>query len=106
VLAALAQALATRLNTVPVMATCSVFFLVGLMTDYLFGRIAHHHWWAAWLYALLPNWQHFWVVDALTGEEGRIPWAYVLRAGWYALLYTVGMLSLGFLAFRTAEVKA
>lgn len=106
VLAAIAQALATRLNMVPVMAICSVFFLVGLMTDYLFGRTVHEHWWAAWLYAVLPNWQHFWLTDALTGEEGRIPWVYVWRAGGYAFLYTVGILGFGFLAFRTAEIKA
>lgn len=105
VLAALAQALATRWNTVPVLAICSVFFLVGLMTDYLFGRIAQQHWWAYWLYTILPNWQHFWLTDALATEDGRIPWVYVGRAGVYALLYTLGVLGLGFLAFRTAEVK-
>lgn len=104
IVAAIAVALATRLDTVATLSICSVIFLVGLMTDYLFGRVAAGNPLAAILYGLLPNWQHFWMTDALTGE-GYIPWAYVGRAAMYAGCYLVGVLSWGILAFRRMELK-
>lgn len=103
VLAGVAVAVATRLETVPTLAICSVVFLVGLMTDYLFGRLAGDSQLAAVLYAVLPNWQHFWLTDALSGE-GMIPWNYVGRAAGYAALYLTGVLSAGVLAFRRVEL--
>ena len=59
---------------------------------------------AAWLYRLVPNWQNFWMADALTGG-GTIPWAYVGQAALYAGWYLAGVLALGMLAFSRAEVK-
>jgi hypothetical protein len=38
ILAALALACSTRLDTIPTLAICSAFFLIGLMSDYMFGR--------------------------------------------------------------------
>ena len=39
-------------------------------------------------YAVTPNWQIFWMSDAL--EEGKtIPWIYVVRAFEYAAGYIV-----------------
>jgi hypothetical protein len=105
VLAGVAVALATRLDTVPTLAICSVVFLLGLMSDYLFGRVAAQNKLAAFLYAVLPNWQHFWMTDALSGD-GTIPWVYVARVAGYALFYLAGVLCWGILAFRRMEVKA
>jgi ABC-type transport system involved in multi-copper enzyme maturation permease subunit len=105
VLAGVAVAVATRFETVPTLAICSVVFLLGLMTDYLFGRVAGDSRLAAVLYAVLPNWQHFWLTDALSGD-GTIPWRYVGRAAGYAALYLAGVLSLGMLAFRRTELPA
>ena len=105
VLTGLAVSLAIRLDTVPTLSICSVIFLVGLMSDYLFGRHAASSRVAAGLYRLLPNGQHFWVADALTGD-GTIPWAYVARAALYAAFYLAGVLSLGMLAFRHMEVRS
>jgi hypothetical protein len=105
VLTGLAMSLAIRLDAVPTLSICSVVFLAGLMSDFLFGRHAAHRLFANLLYRVIPNWQHFWVVDALSGE-GAIPWSYVLRAAIYAGLYLAGILSLGMLAFRHLEVRA
>ncbi|MCS7337637.1 MAG: ABC-2 transporter permease [Verrucomicrobiae bacterium] len=44
VLAALALACSTRLDMIPTLAVCSAFFLLGLMSDYLFGRRAQPVW--------------------------------------------------------------
>ena len=105
VLTGIAVSLAIRLDTVPTLSICSVIFLVGLMSDYLFGRHAGSSRLAAGLYRLLPNGQHFWVADALTGD-GAIPWAYVARAALYAAFYLAGVLSLGMIAFRHMEVRS
>ena len=40
ILAALAIACSTRLDTIPTLAVCSAFFLIGLMSDYFFGTRA------------------------------------------------------------------
>ena len=44
ILAALALACSTRLDMIPTLAICSAFFLVGIMSDYLFGQRANAVW--------------------------------------------------------------
>jgi hypothetical protein len=102
-LAGLALAVATRLDVVPTLTVCSVVFLLGLMADYLLGRPAQSNAWFRAIYALTPNFQHFWAVDALAG--GRVPWSYVARAGAYAALYLAGLLAAGIFAFRRMELR-
>src|SRR5439155_1656042 len=140
VLAGLALACSTRFEMIPTLAICTGIFLLGLMSDYLFGRRAEPvwmtnlqaelnnpqltgeqktllqelvekydrnkdgrldlpeqntlstqdrqrltraglggRWWASVLYTIVPNWQLFWLADALEGKN-RIPWSYVGRA--------------------------
>ena len=102
-LSALALALSTRMRAVPTITICIIVLVAGLLSDYLLGRAASQSHAASVLYGLLPNWQHFWVADALNAG-GTIPWAYVARAGAYAAAYSGGLLCLGVLSFRTREV--
>ncbi len=95
--------LATRLDVVPTLACCAVLLMAGLMGDYLFGATAQTHSGAALLYGLLPNFQHFWAVDALA--RGTIPWSYVARAAEYGAFYLAGILSIGIVAFRHMELR-
>src|SRR5215472_5838499 len=44
ILAALALACSTRFDMIPTLAICSAFFLLGIMSDYLFGRRADPVW--------------------------------------------------------------
>ncbi|MFO1487021.1 MAG: hypothetical protein U1F65_00950 [Verrucomicrobiota bacterium] len=44
ILAALALACSTRFDMIPTLAICSAIFMVGLMSDYLFGRHAEPVW--------------------------------------------------------------
>lgn len=103
VLAGLAVSLATRLEAVPVLTICSVVLMLGLISDYLTAQVAAAH--RAWrmLLELLPNWQHFWAVDALARDG--IPLAYLVQSGLYAALYLAGILCAGIFAFRQMEVK-
>ncbi len=166
-LAALAIACATRLDLIPTLAVCSTVFVLGLMSDYLFGRRAEPAWrsfstkleelkaspwsepqkellvqvisrhdadksgrldraeevaltsaerralsdaglggslWARVVYTVVPNWQLFWMADALTGTK-TIPGAYVARAFGYMVCYLVAALVLALLLFENRELS-
>lgn len=104
-LSALALTLASRLEVAPTVSICAAIVLLGMMSDYLLGRHAAASRIAAVLYALVPNWQHFWMADALHLEQ-PIPAAYLGAAAAYAVLYLLGVLCLGIVFFRHTEVKA
>jgi ABC-type transport system involved in multi-copper enzyme maturation permease subunit len=104
ILASLALMCSTRLDLLSTLAICSGFFLLGLMSDYLFGgRAKDGSWWASVLYAVLPNWQQFWMADAL--DEGkRIPWRYVMTAFGYMAAYVGAALAIALCLFEDREL--
>jgi hypothetical protein len=166
ILAGLALACSTRWDVIPTLAICSALFLLGLMSDYLFGRRAEPawetfnsqkevdvsqwnpeqkkllsaligrydankngtlepeertritpedkrplaigglggSWWAAVCYSVIPNWQLFWLADALEGEK-TIPWAYVGRAFLYLAGYLGAALIGALLLFQDRELS-
>jgi hypothetical protein len=106
VLAALALACSTRLDTIATLAVCSAFFMVGLMSDYLFGRpAAAGHWWASILYSVTPNWQLFWLADALETGKSTFHWAYVGKAFAYVVGYAGAALAVGVALFEDRELS-
>lgn len=106
VLAALALACSTRLDTIPTLAICSAFFLVGLMSDYLFGRpAAQGSWWGTTLYTLMPNWQNFWLADALDAGRSTFHWGYVSKALLYAGCYIGAVLAVAVALFEDRELS-
>jgi ABC-type transport system involved in multi-copper enzyme maturation permease subunit len=166
ILAALALACSTRLDMIPTLAICSALFLLGLMSDYLFGRRAEpvwRHdlteevnssrwsekqkallaemvakydqdrngkldssernkisaedqaqlqragmggaWWASVLYTITPNWQLFWLADALAEAKSTIPWAYVGKAFVYVTAYVGAALAGAILLFQERELS-
>lgn len=103
-MAAITLALAARLPAVPVVSLGALVFVLGLVNGPYFGRAAERgNWVAAGFAALLPDWQHFWLADALSGS-GHIPLAYVGWAGAYAAAYTAGILLIGLALFRGREI--
>ena len=104
VLAAVALGFSTRVGTAPTVTLSLGVFILGLMSDYWFGPDGSGSFVALICRRLIPNWQHFWMSDALA-DGGAIPAAYALRAGLYGLAYLAGILLLGMVSFRHAEVK-
>ena len=105
ILAALALACSTRLDTIPTLAVCSAFFLIGLMSDYFFGRRAEAgSWWASTLYTVMPNWQIFWLADALDMGKSTFQWDYVAKAFAYTVGYAGAALATGAALFEEREL--
>jgi hypothetical protein len=99
----LATALSTRFDLVSNLLLCSVLFVIGLMSDYLLGRYADQNLIAAILYACIPNWQLFWMADALAAQK-EVPWPYVGFGGAYIGLFVALFLLLAILMFHHREV--
>ena len=106
ILAALAIACSTRLDTIPTLAICSAFFLIGLMSDYFFGvRAEAGKWWASVLYTVIPNWQLFWFADALDMGKSTFQWGYVGKAFAYVVAYAGAALAVGTALFEDRELS-
>jgi ABC-type transport system involved in multi-copper enzyme maturation permease subunit len=106
ILAAVALACSTRFDTIPTLAICSAIFLVGLMSDYFFGiRAQSGNWWASALYSVIPNWQLFWLADAIETGKNTFQWAYVGKAFAYAVCYAGAALAVGAALFEERELS-
>jgi len=106
ILAALALACSTRFDMIPTLAICSALFLVGIMSDYLFGRPAQAgSWWASALYSITPNWQLFWLADALDAGKSTFHWGYVGKALAYVVGYVGATLAVAVALFEERELS-
>jgi hypothetical protein len=166
ILAGLALACSTRFDMIPTLAICSTLFLLGIMSDYLFGRPATPvwrkdlieearsgrwsegqrvllremvgkydqdksgkielserkgitaedqarmqqagmggTWWASALYTVTPNWQLFWLVDALDEGRSTFHWGYVGKAFGYMAAYVGAVLVLAIMLFEGRELS-
>lgn len=125
VLTAIAIAASTRLGQLMTLSVTIGFFLVGLLSDWLFARRINelqayfsridpgdmHMLDADHLvfyinkiaYAIIPNFQVFWLSDALT--QGKdIPLGYIAITVPYGLLMIVAALSIAIILFQRREV--
>jgi len=105
ILTALAIACSTRLDTIPTLAICSAFFLLGLMSDYLFGRHTQTSWPASVLYSIVPNWQLFWLADALETDKQVFMWGYVAKGLAYMIGYAGAALAIATALFEERELS-
>ena len=91
---------------IPTLAICSALFLLGLMSDYFFGRRAEAgSWWASVLYTVTPNWQLFWLADALATDKSTFHWKYVGMAFAYVVGYVGAALAAAVMLFENRELS-
>jgi ABC-type transport system involved in multi-copper enzyme maturation permease subunit len=106
ILAALALAASTRLDMIPTLAVCSALFLIGLVSDYYFGQADRRgEWWGTVLYTIIPNWQNFWLADALDSGRSTFHWGYVTKALGYAACYIGAALAVAVALFEDRELS-
>ena len=103
IIAALAVAISSRFNIVVTLSACVGLFLLGLVSDWVFGRAAESHLWAKICYYIVPNLQIFWISDAIY-EGSPIPAKYILITAVYALCYSAGILALAVALFQRRQV--
>ncbi len=103
ILVALALMFSTRLNVVLTLSCCIAAFLLGLISDYLFGRFSDQHLWAKIGKVVVPNFQVFWISDAIY-EGNPIPLQYIGIGAVYAFLYTSAALFLAVGLFQRRQV--
>lgn len=85
----LAVGFATRLDVVANLSVCTVVFFLGLVSSYLFQRdtgSALLNLVCKFCYAVLPNWQFFWLADAVAVNR-PIPFSYIVGSFVYVILY-------------------
>jgi hypothetical protein len=105
-LAGLALACSTRLDIIPTLVICTSFFMLGIMSDYLFGRRAEAgQLWATVLYTITPNWQLFWLADALETGKTTFHWGYVAKAFAYMAAYVGAVLAVAIVMFEDRELS-
>jgi ABC-2 type transport system permease protein len=125
VLTAIALAASTRLGQVLTLVTTIGMFVLGLLSDWLLGRrigrldemimglrdagatvdpgILAEYWSLKTAYAIVPNFQVFWLADAIT-QEATIPTSYVTAAVPYGLSLIVLALAIAIVLFQRREV--
>ncbi len=103
IIVALAVALSTRFNIMVTLSACVGIFLLGLVSDYTFGRFAQTQLWAKICWFLLPNLQIFWISDAIY-EESAVPVKYIVISATYAVCYTTAILALAVALFQRRQV--
>ncbi len=102
IMVALTVALSTRLEMVANLTVVSIIFLCGLISDYFFGSAANTFSLSAFLYAILPNWQLFWLVDSLASRR-IIPLTYIILAGAYSAACVSFLSFIALALFRQKE---
>ena len=79
-------------------------FLGGLSSSFIVGRSIEHPFLARLIRAMVPDFQMFWVADALN-VGASIPVSYVLSSALYSLSCIVAALSVGCWLFSRTEVS-
>ena len=103
ILVALAIMFSTRFNVVLTLTFCVGAFLMGLISDYIFARLAGQHIWAKVGEAITPNFQVFWISDAIY-EGSIIQPGYIGMSALYATLYTGAILMFAIAMFQKRQV--
>lgn len=103
IIAALAVTISARFNIIVTLSACIGVFLLGLVSDYVFGRFADTYLWARIGRFLVPNLQVFWISDAIY-EGSVVPFKYILISASYALCYAAGILALAIALFQRRQV--
>ena len=125
VLTAIALAASTRLGQVLTLVTTLGFFILGLLSDWLIARriarldeisaamleaggeigldIQSQYWALKSAYAIVPNFQVFWLADAIT-QDASIPLGYLAWTIPYGLTLVLVALAVAVMLFQRREV--
>jgi len=104
IISAAAIMFSTRFNVLVTLSCCVGLFLLGLVSDYVFGRLADTHLWAKIGKIIIPSLQVFWISDAIYEEGVKITSSYIISCGIYGLIYTTAFILLSIALFERKQV--
>lgn len=104
IITAAAIMFSTRFNMLVTLSSCIGLFLLGLVSDYTFGRLADTHLWAKIGKIIVPSLQVFWITDALYEEGVKITSNYILSCGIYGLFYSAAFILIAIALFQRRQV--
>jgi ABC-2 type transport system permease protein len=104
VLTSAALMFSTRFNVLTTLSLCVGLFLLGLVSDYVFGRLANAHLWAKIGKIIIPSLQVFWISDAIYEQTCNISAGYIVSCGIYGLIYTAAFILLAIALFEHRQV--
>jgi uncharacterized membrane protein len=99
----IATALSTRFNIVVTLTSCIGIFMLGLISDYIYGKLADTHSWAIVGRAIVPSLQVFWVSDAIL-EGTRVTLGYVESVAIYTACFVSAMLLFAIGLFQKRQI--
>jgi hypothetical protein len=104
VITAAAIMFSTRFNVLVTLSCCIGLFLLGLISDYVFGRLADAHIWAKVGKMVIPSLQVFWITDAIYEEGVKVTFNYILSCGMYGVIYSGAFLCLAVALFQRRQI--
>ncbi|MCP4176764.1 MAG: hypothetical protein GY756_03275 [bacterium] len=96
---------ATRLDMVSNLIICFGIFMLGLVSDYFFLESAGTNYIFKLIYAVVPNWQFFWMADALANNR-IIPVNYIIWSLFYTVIYIVVCSCFSIFSFAKIEAAS
>lgn len=104
ILTGFAVAVSTRFGTAWTLFATVLLLMAGLVADHYLQPLAATGGMAAKVAAAaVPNFQFFWLIDAVS-EDNVIPWSYLGRCLAYAAVYSGSLLAIGAALFETREL--
>ncbi len=104
ILTAAALMFSARFNVLVTLSCCIGLFLLGLISDYVFGRFAESHLWAKIGKIIVPSLQVFWISDAIYEQSSKITVGYIASCGIYGALYTTAFILIAIALFERRQV--
>jgi len=104
IITAAAIMFSTRFNVLVTLSCCIGLFLLGLISDYTFGRLADSHLWAKVGKIIVPSLQVFWISDAIYEEGVKITFNYILSCGIYGAIYSTAFIFIAVAMFQRRQI--
>ena len=82
----------------------AAFVVAGVVVYAVFGYLSPGRLAATVAYSLMPNFQVFWMGEALSAEK-TIPWSYVVSVFGYGAFYTLALVFVGAWLFEGREIQ-
>lgn len=100
---AITVTLSAKFDMVANLCISSILFFAGLISDYFLSGSEGTFSLSALIYAIIPNWQFFWMADALANKI-HIPWTYVTWSAIYIVLYMTFCSVIALTLFNDKEI--